>query len=640
MRLIVWGGSFAIWGGVAAMLLVAWYAYDMPRVDEIAAVTRRPSVTLMAADGTLLTTYGEVYGETVSVSDLPPYLPQAVLAIEDRRFYDHFGIDLLGLARAMVANVRAGRIVQGGSTITQQLAKNLFLTPDRTLKRKVQEMLLALWLERKFSKDQILSLYLNRVYFGAGTYGIDAAARHYFGKPATQVNLYEAAQLAGLLKAPSRYNPVRDKNQAEERTALVLRAMAEAGFVPEAEVERAQAKKTHGRAIAGAQARYFTDWIMGQVVSYVGRVDGDLTVITTLNPYQQRVAEEELAAMLDREGVKRRVGQGAVVILDPDGAVRAMVGGRDYATSQFNRVTQALRQPGSAFKPFVYLAAMEAGLTPDDMVVDGPINIGGWSPKNYAGRYYGDVTVREAFARSLNAATVGISQRVGPKRVAAAARRLGITSDLEATPSIALGTSEVTLLELTGAYAVFANRGNGVWPYGVAEIRGPDGEVLFHRSGGGPGRLVQPRIVDNMTNLMSAVIAWGTGKGANPKRPAAGKTGTSQDSRDAWFIGFTGELVAGVWLGNDDGTPTAGVTGGSLPAVLWRRVVERAVEGASPRPLPGGGEAIAEAGGNGGDDGGGFIARIIRSLSQAVSRDSTPRNAPREPSNIFKRDDP
>ncbi len=636
MRLVVWGGSLAIWGSVAVMLLVAWYAYDLPRIDEIAAVTRRPSVTLMAADGTLLTTYGKVYGETVSVRDLPPYLPQAVLAVEDRRFYDHFGVDLIGLARAMVANVRAGRIVQGGSTITQQLAKNLFLTPDRTIKRKVQEMLLALWLEHKFSKDQILSLYLNRVYFGAGTYGIDAAASHYFGKPAKEVNLYEAAQLAGLLKAPSRYNPVRDPDQAEERTALVLRAMAESGYVLEADAAQAQARKTVGRAIAGAQARYFADWIMGQVAGYVGAVDGDLTVITTLNPYQQRVAEEELAAMLDGDGVKRKVGQGAVVVLDPDGAVRAMVGGRDYGTSQFNRVTQALRQPGSAFKPFVYLAGLEEGLTPDDIVVDAPLDIDGWTPKNYAERYYGDVTVREAFARSLNAATVRISQRVGPERVAAAARRLGITSDIEVAPSIALGTSEVTLLELTGAYAVFANYGNGVWPYGIAEIRGPGDEVLFRRSGGGPGRVVQPRIVDGMTNLMSAVVAWGSGKGANPNRPAAGKTGTSQDSRDAWFVGFTGELVAGVWLGNDDGTPTAGVTGGSLPAVLWRRVVERAVEGISPQPLPGGGAVVAEiaerdSGGDegGGNSGGGFIARILESLGQAPARGTAKSKSPR-----------
>jgi penicillin-binding protein 1A len=634
LRLLVWGGSAAIWAGVALTGLIAWYAYDLPRVEEIAAVTRRPSVTLMAADGTLLTTYGDVYGDTVNVAELPRFLPQAVVAVEDRRFYHHFGIDPLGLARAAVVNLRAGRIVQGGSTITQQLAKNLFLTPERTIKRKVQEMLLALWLEHKFDKDQILSLYLNRVYLGAGTYGIDAAARHYYGKPASEVTLYEAAQLAGLLKAPSRYNPVRDRERAERRTSLVIQAMAESGVVSAEEARQAMVEKARGRAIAGAQARYFADWIMAQVASYVGRIDGDLTVITTLNPYQQRVAEEELAALLEGDGVQRKTSQGAVVILDPDGAVRAMVGGHDYDASQFNRVTQALRQPGSAFKLFVYLAGMEDGLLPDDTVLDAPLEVGTWSPKNY-GDYYGTVTAREAFARSLNSAAVRIGQRVGPEQVAAVARRLGITSDMEASPSIALGTSEVTLLELTGAYAVFANHGDGVWPYGIEEIRGPGGEMLYRRSGGGPGQVVAPGIVDRMTNLLSAVVAWGSGKAANPNRPAAGKTGTSQDSRDAWFIGFTGEAVVGVWLGNDDGAPTAGVTGGSLPAALWRRVVQRALEGVPPRPLPGAGTAIAEAKagrGDGGDDGGGFIARILRTLGKTTERGAEPAQSnPRAP---------
>ncbi len=610
-RLVVWGGSAAIWLGVAIAGLVAWYAYDLPDVDEIAGIARRPSVTLLAADGALLASYGEVYGARLSVADLPPHLPHAVLAVEDRRFYEHPGIDLKGMVRAALANLRAGRIVQGGSTVTQQLAKNLFLTPERTLKRKVQEMLLALWLERKFSKDQILSLYLNRVYLGAGTYGVDAAARRYFGKPAGAVNLYEAAQLAGLLKAPSRYSPARDKDRAEQRTARVLEAMVEAGFVSRAQAERALEQKTRGRAVAGAQARYFADWVMAQVPAFVGGIDRDLTVVTTLNPYHQRVAEDELAMLLDGEGAKRSVSQGAVVLLSPDGAVRAMVGGRSYDASQFNRATQALRQPGSAFKPFVYLAGLEDGLRPDDALEDAPITVEGWSPGNYGDRYYGRVTLREAFARSLNSVAVRLSERVGRARVAAAARRLGVTSELGTEPSLALGTSEVTLLELSGAYAVFANRGRGVWPYGIEEIRAADGELLYRRSGGGPGRVVAPHVVERMTNLMAAVVAWGSGKRADPQRPAAGKTGTSQEFRDAWFVGFTAELVAGVWLGNDDGAPMAGVTGGSLPATLWRRVMARALEGVAPRPLPGGGVAVATAPAK---DAGGFIARILRSL--------------------------
>jgi len=625
LRLAVWGGSAAIWAGVALALLLGWYAYDLPDVGDLSPAARRPSVTLVAADGTLLATYGDLFGETVSVAELPRYLPQAVIAVEDRRFYDHFGVDPWGLARAMLANLRAGHIVQGGSTITQQLAKNLFLTPERTIKRKVQEMMLAFWLERKFTKDEILSLYLNRVYLGAGTWGIDAAARHYFGKPARAVTLYEAAQLAGLLKAPSRYNPVTDRDLSARRTRTVLAAMVDAGFITEAEAKRAEKEKSVGRARAGDQARYFADWVLAQVPSFVGPITRDLTVITTLNPLHQRIAEEELAGLLAGDGQKRGVGQGAVVVLSPDGAVRAMVGGRDYDASQFNRATQALRQPGSAFKPFVYLAALEAGRRPDDQVLDAPVTVGKWSPGNFNDKYHGEVTLREGFARSLNSVAVRLSQQVGVDRVAAAARRLGITSDLDVSPSLALGASEVTLLEMTGAYAVFANGGYGVWPHAIEEIRDGDGKLLYRRSGGGPGRLVAPRTVDAMTDLMRATVAWGSGKGADPGRPAAGKTGTSQDFRDAWFIGFTADLVAGVWLGNDDGTPMKHVTGGSLPARLWGRIMARTLEGVGPKPLPGGestavADAAADAGyGASSEDGGDFIGRILRSLGRAVS---------------------
>ncbi len=615
--LAVWGGSAAIWVLVGLGGLVAWHAYTLPDVGDLGQIARRPSVTLIGADGTLLASYGEVHGAPVSVADLPPHLLLAVLAVEDRRFYQHPGVDVWGLLRAGLANLRAGRIVQGGSTITQQLAKVLFLSPERTVKRKIQELLLALWLERKFTKDQILSLYLNRVYLGAGTYGVDAAARRYFGKPAVEVNLYEAAQLAGLLKAPSRYSPARHKDRAARRTEDVLAAMTEAGFVTEAEARRARAEKTRGRATAGGQARYFADWVLAQVPTYIGPADRDLTVITTFDANYQRAAAEELAALLDGEGRKRAASQGAVVVLSPEGAVRAMVGGRSYGASQFNRATQALRQPGSAFKPFVYLAGLEDGLEPDDQIKDGPITVEGWSPRNYGGRYYGRVTLREAFARSLNSVAVRISERAGRARVAAAARRLGITSDLAMGQSLALGAAEVTLLELTGAYAAFANGGRGAWPYGIEEIRDAGGEILYRRSGGGPGRVVAPRVVDQMTDLMTAVVAWGSGKRANPGRPAAGKTGTSQDFRDAWFVGFTAGLVAGVWIGNDDGAPMEGVTGGSLPAMLWRRVVTRALDGVPARPLPGGGTALATAER---EDRPGLIARILRALGKRRGR--------------------
>ena len=585
-RLLRWALVAAIWSAVLLGGVLAWYAYDLPDLGRIAQLTRKPSVTLLAADGAQLAAIGEVYGETVALGDLPAHLPQAVLAVEDRRFYRHFGLDVLGLARAMWVNLRAGRIVQGGSTISQQLAKILFLTPERTVKRKVQEMLLALWLERKFSKDQILALYLNRVYLGAGTFGVDAAARRYFGRPAAEVDIYQAALLAGLLKAPSRYNPAGNAGRAKQRTALVLSAMVEAGYLSADQARGAAAAKGAGRTPPGGRARYFTDWILQQVAGYVGTIDRDLVVATTLDPRLQEIAEAELAALLDAEGAKRATGQAAFVALAPDGAVRTMVGGRDYAKSQFNRAAQALRQPGSAFKPFVYLAAMERGLGPDDRMTDAPVKVAGWSPKNYGGRYFGEVTLREAFARSLNSVAVRLSEQVGRARVAAAARRLGITSDLEVTPSLALGASEVTLLELTGAYAVFANQGVGALPYGIEEIREPGGRILYRRRGSGPGQVVAPGDVAKMTDMMTATVEWGTGKAANPGRPAAGKTGTSQLSRDAWFIGYTADLVAGAWFGNDDGRPMKRVTGGGLPAVLWGRFMARALADLPPRPLP------------------------------------------------------
>ncbi len=608
-RLISWSLVALIWGILGLGAVVGWYAYDLPHVTALVESRRQPSITLAAADGSRIAAVGDVYGETLRVTDLPPTLKQAVIAVEDRRFENHMGIDPRGLARAMWANLRAGRVVQGGSTITQQLAKNLFLTPDRTIRRKVQELLFALWLERKFSKDQILTLYLNRVYFGAGSYGADAAARRYFGKSARDITLYESALLAGLLKAPSRYNPAHDANSAEARTRLVLNAMVEAGFISPDRAQEAMREKSQSRTLAVGQGRYFVDWILSQVNDYIGQIDRDLIIVTTLDPQLQGVAVEEMVALLDAEGSARSVSQGAFVALQPDGAVRAMVGGRDYGESQFNRAVQALRQPGSAFKPFIYLAAFERGLSPDDRFVDAPIAIGDWAPKNYGERYFGDVTLREAFARSLNSVAVQVAQKVGPDEVVTVARRLGITSELTATPSIALGTSEVTLLELTGAYAVFANRGNGVWPYGIQEIREPSGRVLYRRDGGGPGQLLDGRTVDQMTNLMTATVEWGTGKAAKTGRPSAGKTGTSQDSRDAWFVGYTADIVAGAWFGNDDGSPMRNVSGGNLPALLWGRVIARGFEGVPAMALPGGGVVVAE---NSGGDG--FIARILKSL--------------------------
>ena len=625
-RVLTWGTIAAIWGLVVLGGVLAWYAYDLPELGEIEKMTRRPNVTLLASDGTRLASFGDRFGATYSLPQLPPHLPQAVIAVEDRRFYEHGGIDYRGLLRAVYVNLREGRITQGGSTLTQQLAKNLFLTSDRTLKRKIQEVMLAFWLEHRFSKDQILTIYLNRVYLGAGTYGVDAAARHYFGKPATRVSLYEAALLAGLLKAPSRLNPTRDPEGADQRARLVLQTMVDSGFVTQAEATAALVEKTPTRVARDDIAPYFADWILAQVRDYLGGIDTDLRVVTTIDPSLQGVANEELAALVDAEGPKRKAGQAALVSLAPDGAVRAMVGGRDYGESQFNRVTQALRQPGSAFKTFVYLAALEAGLTPDSTVTDAPVRVSNWTPDNYNGRYYGDVTLRESFARSMNSVAVRLTQKVGAKTVVATAERLGISSPLRPTGGIALGASEVTLLDLTGAYGAFANQGRRVLPYGITEIRDAAGQLLFQRDRTPGDHVVSAQHLAQMSDMMSATVVWGTGKAAQPGRAAAGKTGTSQDFRDAWFVGFTAELVTGVWFGNDDSAPMDKVSGGTLPAQLWGRVMRRGLEGLPQRPLPGGGGAlVAEARQD--DSIGGFIDRILEGLGASSQSATAPRPA-------------
>ena len=565
-----------------------WFTHDLPDVGTLAEPGRGPSITLLAVDGTRIARFGSLYGEPAQLASLPSYLPRAVLATEDRRFYDHFGVDILGIQRAVVANVRAGGIVQGGSTITQQLAKNLFLGPERTLHRKIQEALLAIHLEQRFTKDEILTIYLNRVYFGAGAYGVEAAAAKFFGKPAAQVSLYEAAMLAGLLKAPSRYNPARDSDLAATRAALVLDNMVAAGYLDAQAAAQAKANPVRGTAgLAGWGSRHFADWVLEQVPAFVGTPQRDLTVVTTLDARLQTLAEEKLATLLTVKGAAAGASQGALVALAPGGAVRAMVGGRDYGASQFNRVTQALRQPGSAFKLFVYLAGLEAGLGPDSRMVDGPLAIGDWRPGNYSNTFAGEMSLRQALARSVNTVAVQVSERAGRNRVISAARRLGITSDLHDGPSIALGTAEVTLLELTQAYATLANGGEGVWSYAIAEVRDDRGEVLYRRAGSGPGVVLAPGVVAAMTDMLGAVIAEGTGRAADIGRPAAGKTGTSQDYRDAWFVGFSAELATGVWLGNDDGAVMNKVTGGGLPARLWHDFMAAALAGTPARPLPG-----------------------------------------------------
>jgi len=577
-----------IWLGIFFAGATAYFAYGLPNVDEVAAMTRRPGITVVAVGGEQLGSFGSHYGDVVAVKNLPPHVPAAVLAVEDRRFYEHGAVDVRGVLRAIYANLKARRIVQGGSTITQQVAKNLFLTPERKIARKIRELLLAFWLERKFTKDQILNLYLNRVYLGAGTYGIQAAAKRYFDRSARDVSVFQAAMLAGLLKAPSRYNPARDPDLARRRAEVVLNSMVAAGYLTRTSAIQAAAEKTHVSVTPPTgRGRYFSDWILSQVADYVGPVADDLTIVTTLDYGLQKIAEDRLTDYLNSHGLEGHVSQGAVVVLDVDGAVRAMVGGRDYGISQFNRAAQALRQPGSAFKPFVYLAGLEQGLTPDDVIEDGPISIDGWRPRNFSNTYEGYVTLQRALSKSLNTAAVRVARIAGVQAIGKISKRLGVKGSFGSDLSVALGTAEVTLLDLTAGYVPFANGGLGIWPFGIQEIRGRDGVVYYRRSGEGPGRVVDVPRVAMMNRMLASVILEGTGKAALINQPVAGKTGTSQDFRDAWFVGYTAHYVAGIWVGNDDGSATLGVTGGSLPANIWREIMAPAHHNLSVQDLPG-----------------------------------------------------
>ncbi|MFP6688873.1 MAG: PBP1A family penicillin-binding protein [Alphaproteobacteria bacterium] len=570
-----------IWLTIVAVGFIAYVAHDLPDSDSLTGPKSAPAVTLLAVDGSKLASFGAHWGEFVTVREMSPLLSQAVVAIEDRRFYEHGGMDVIGVLRAIWRNITAGRLREGGSTITQQLAKIAFLTPAKSLERKVQELFLAFRLEREFSKDEILTLYLNRAYLGAGSYGVDAAAKRYFGKSARDVGLTEAALLAGLLKAPSRLSPARDLEAARRRAALVLDSMVAARFIAAADAERAKkapVKLIRQEKPSGA-ARYFSDWVRGQLPAYAGRSTPALTVHTTLDPDMQRAAEAALARGLENAS-PRAAGEGALVALSPDGAVLAMVGGRNYGQSQFNRASQARRQPGSAFKTIVYLAGMEAGLAPDDIFEDAPIEIAGWAPRNYSGDYLGPVSLRHAFAASINSVAVRVGQEASIGSVVKLARRLGIRSKMPADASLSLGSGDLTLIELTAAYAPLAGDGALALPHGIIEVKNRGGDILYARMGSGGGRVVSATAAAAMRDLLAAVIASGTGRGAalpTALGPAYGKTGTSQNFRDAWFVGFAGNVVAGVWLGNDDGKPMKGVTGGGAPAAIWRDFMSNAL---------------------------------------------------------------
>ncbi|WP_456618402.1 MULTISPECIES: transglycosylase domain-containing protein [unclassified Bradyrhizobium] len=587
-RLVYWGAVLGLWGAIAVIGLVVWVGAHLPPIQSLEIPTRPPTIQIVGIDGSMLAQRGEMAGANVSLKDLPPYLPKAFIAIEDRRFYSHFGIDPVGILRALVTNVLHRGVSQGGSTLTQQLAKNLFLTQERTMQRKLQEAELAIWLERKHSKNEILELYLNRVYFGSGAYGVEAAAQRYFGKSAKNVTVAEAAMLAGLVKSPSRLAPNRNPEGAEARAKIVLAAMADAQFITDAQAQASIGHPSYNvKPVGAGTVNYVADWIGEVLDDLVGQIDQSITVETTIDPKLQSVAEAAIIDELAAKSVKFNVSQGALVAMTPDGAVRAMVGGRNYSDSQYNRAVTAKRQPGSSFKPFVYLTALEQGLTPDTVRQDAPIEVKGWRPENYTHEYFGAVTLTQALAMSLNTVAIRLGLEVGPKNVVRTAHRLGISSKLEPNASIALGTSEVSVVELVGAYAPFANGGFAVAPHVVRRIKTLDGKLLYMRQADERNQVIDPRYVGMMNTMMRETLISGTAKKAEiPGWPAAGKTGTSQDYRDAWFIGYTASLVTGVWLGNDDNSPTKKATGGGLPVEVWSRFMRAAHEGVPVANLP------------------------------------------------------
>jgi penicillin-binding protein 1A len=559
-RLLTLGLYAAVLGCLALTAIVVWAAYDLPRPESAMDAERRPALVLQDRAGQTFSTSGDLVGEPLRLADLPPELPEAVVAVEDHRFYHHSGIDIIGLSRALWVNLTHGHLVQGGSTITQQVAKTLFLTNERTLRRKIRELLLTIWLERSFSKNEILEIYLNRVYLGSGTWGVDAASRMYFGISARKLNLWQSAVLAGLPRAPSRFNPRANPQFATARAKEVLAAMVDTGVISQDRARAEEAKISFPR-ISREQGAWFADWASDQVQSVLPP-NRDATVRTTLDERWQIVAESQLNTILSGPGTAAGVEQGAIVVLDAaTGAVRAMVGGRDYRDSNFNRAVNAHRQPGSAFKPFIWLMALENGMTPTDTVLDAPIRVGNWQPEDFEREYRGEITLDEALAHSVNTVSVRLLMKYGgPRPAAATAERLGITSKLPDDASLALGTGEVGLLELTAAYAPFFNGGFRVTPFAVTPQEAPE-------------EVIRPEHAAMMAGMMQSVVNRGTGKAAAiPGRVVAGKTGTTSDYRDAWFIGCANGELIGVWLGNDDNTPMKNVVGGGLPAKLFHDV--------------------------------------------------------------------
>jgi penicillin-binding protein 1A len=588
-------GSLVVAIPILLVLLVptilGWLAPPLDLKTDLYSVNRPIAFTFVDAAGETVGHRGALVGERLKLEQMPDYLPAAFIAVEDRRFYSHNGIDIRGLIRATITNFRAGHVVAGGSTITQQTAKIIYTSQERTFSRKLAELADAASLEKSLSKKQILELYLNRLYLGSGAYGVDGAAHVYFGKSARDLTLPEAAMLATLTRAPSVFSPRRDLASAQNRANHVLDAMVETGAITQAQADDAKAHPAVISDPAIVDSRnFFLDTAADQALQ-LASVNGqqpasDLIVHTTLDPKLQDAARHALVRVLNAKGAKAHAGQGAVVMMKPDGEVVALVGGRDYDASSFNRATQARRQPGSSFKPFVYLAALENGISPWDVRTDGPVDINGWSPTNYGHRQYGTITLAEALAHSVNTITAGLGQEVGISTVIEAAKRCGITSPLEQNAALALGTSDVTPIEMTAAYGAFASGGYRVYPYYVTEVDDPSGHILYKRQTPQPQRVIASHVDKDLVAMLYGVVTGGTGRAALiPGHEAAGKTGTTQDYHDAWFVGFTADYVTTVWIGNDDSSPMKNVTGGTIPATIWHDVMVYAEKGLPSKPL-------------------------------------------------------
>ena len=580
-RFLVKSAKLAFFAGIAALIaLVIAVGIAMSSMPGFSELKRDPNgqmIQVRAADGSVLVSLGPSYGEWLSYDDIPQVMTDAMVAVEDRRFRMHPGVDPIGISRSLIVRVQRGRWAQGGSTITQQLARNIFLNNNKDFGRKFREMILALAMERKFTKDQILELYLNKVYFGGGAYGIDAASRKFFGHDAKSLSLAEAAVIAGLVKAPSNYSPTADAEAAIGRAGVVLQVMQDAGVISPSEAAEARPEDIKlAPEPPQNSVRYFTDWALPQLETLIEESERPIVVWTTLDPSMQRAADAAIRANTPA-GL-----QGALVSLDRDGAVRAMVGGKDYVSSIYNRATQAQRQPGSAFKLFVYLAALEAGHTPNDTVVDEAVTIGGWSPRNSSRRFSGEMTIRTAFTYSINTVAAKLGQEVGFSTVSDMARRFGITTPLNTHPSIVLGTADVRLIDMTRAYASVAAKGIAIVPYGITKVTADNGEILYQHQTDDSRVLVAPWVAAQMTDLLQTAVSAGTGRAAQIGRPVAGKTGTTSSNKDGWFLGFSSGLTTGVWMGRDDAKAVGSLQGGAAPARAFASFMQIAV---AKRPI-------------------------------------------------------